>query len=76
VLTIALEQLEQKFALSEGVASSDDLDLYQRMSSALRRLLESVHSGLERRAKDVTSDTDDERFLHMLEAADAEEASP
>lgn len=50
VMTTELEQLEAKFA-NAGAASADDLDLYQRTASALRRLLESV--GLERRAKTI-----------------------
>jgi hypothetical protein len=55
VLTTELEQLEVKFALA-GEASPNDLDLYQRVSNSLRRLLESV--GLERRARDVTEGND------------------
>jgi hypothetical protein len=50
-LTVELERLELKFA-KEGEASTADLDLYQRTSNSLRRLLEAV--GLERRMKDVT----------------------
>ena len=50
-LTVELELLELKFARAGG-ASGDDLDLYSRASSNLRRLLESV--GLRRRPKDVT----------------------
>jgi hypothetical protein len=50
-LTVELERLELKFA-KEGEASTGDLDLYQRTSNSLRRLLESV--GLERRMRDVT----------------------
>jgi hypothetical protein len=49
-LTVELEQLEARFAVA-GQASTDDLDLYQRCASSLRRLLESV--GLERRARPV-----------------------
>jgi hypothetical protein len=50
VLTTELERLEVKFALA-GQASADDIDLYSRAASNLRRLLEAV--GLQRRAKDV-----------------------
>ena len=50
VLTTELERMEQRFAQS-GEASVQDLDLYQRTSGSLRRLLESV--GLERRTKPV-----------------------
>lgn len=50
-LTIALEQLEASFA-ENGNAPIDQLDLYQRTSSSLRRLLEAV--GLHRRPGDAT----------------------
>lgn len=50
VLTTELERLEVKFALGEQ-ASPEDLDLYQRTTGNLRRLLEAV--GLQRRAKEV-----------------------
>jgi hypothetical protein len=49
-ITVELERLESKFA--SGEASDRDLDLYQRASGNLRRLLESV--GLQRRQRDVT----------------------
>ena len=49
-LTTELERLEAKFASGEGTPT--DLDLYQRCSGNLRRLLESV--GLQRRSRDVT----------------------
>jgi hypothetical protein len=50
-LTVELERLELKFA-KDGEASASDIDLYQRTSNSLRRLLEAV--GLQRRARDVT----------------------
>jgi hypothetical protein len=50
--TIELELLEQRFAISGKGASSDDLDLYARISNSLRRHLEAI--GLERRSRDVT----------------------
>ena len=51
VLTVELERLERNFALA-GEASTDDIDLYQRVANSLRRLLEAV--GLQRRSRDVT----------------------
>lgn len=51
VIVINIERLELKFAQAEDVAV-EDLDLHQRMSNTLKRLLESL--GLKRRAKDVT----------------------
>jgi hypothetical protein len=55
VIMIALEKMELQFALvdAEGVSASD-LDLYQRLSNSLRRLLREV--GIKRRARDVTPD--------------------
>ena len=53
-ITVELERLESKFA--SGEASDRDLDLYQRASGNLRRLLESV--GLQRRQRDVTPTLD------------------
>ena len=50
VLTTELERLESKFALAEQ-ADQAELDLYQRTSGNLRRLLESI--GLKREQKDV-----------------------
>ena len=50
-LSVELEHLEERFA-NEGQAKPSDLDLYQRTSNSLRRLLEAV--GLKRVARDVT----------------------
>ena len=55
VMTVELERLEAKFA-NAGEASADDLDLYQKLTNSLRRLLESV--GLKRRTRDVTPSLD------------------
>jgi hypothetical protein len=52
-LTVELERLELRFATA-GEATTADLDLYQRTSNSLRRLLEAV--GLERRARNITPD--------------------
>ena len=48
---VELERLEAKFATA-GEASAADLEIYQRCSSALRRLLEAV--GLRRRPRDLS----------------------
>ena len=50
VLTTELERMEALFA-SAGEASPEALDIYSRIASNLRRLLEAV--GLERRAKTI-----------------------
>ena len=49
-LTVELERMESVFA-EAGEASPEQLDLYQRVSNSMRRMLETV--GLERRAKPV-----------------------
>jgi len=50
VLTTELEVLEVRFAKA-GEASADDLEVYQRCSNSLRRLLEAI--GLQRRPREV-----------------------
>src|SRR5690606_15935271 len=50
-LTVELERMESVFA-QDGKAAAADLDLYQRTSGNLRRLLEAV--GIKRRPRDVT----------------------
>ena len=52
MLELQLEMLETKFAGNDGVASSDQLLLYQRTANSTRRLLEAI--GLRRRSRDVT----------------------
>ncbi len=47
-LEVNLEQLESKMSVGQGV----DLDVFNRLSGNLRRILESI--GLERRSKDIT----------------------
>lgn len=54
VITIALEGLELKFAQSSDPALAADLDLYQRMSNTLNRLLKTI--GIKRKPRDVTPD--------------------
>ena len=55
MLTLQLELLDQKFA-TDGEAGRADLELYQRVSNTLRRLLEAL--GLQRRPRDVTPTLD------------------
>jgi hypothetical protein len=52
VIEVELERLETKFASGEGTGS--DLDLYQRASGNLRRLLEAT--GLRRRARVINTE--------------------
>lgn len=51
-LTVELEHLEQKFALSGDGATESQLKTYQMTVNTLRRTLEAL--GLKRRARDVT----------------------
>jgi hypothetical protein len=52
VLTVQLELMETRFALA-GDATAEELDLYSRCASNMRRLLESV--GIRRRPRQVLS---------------------
>lgn len=52
-IVIQLEKMEMRMA-TEDEASANLLDLYQRMSNTLRRMLESL--GLKRRTRDITPD--------------------
>jgi hypothetical protein len=74
VLTVELERLEARFATA-GEASAEDLDVYARVASNLRRMLESV--GLRRRPREVESLS---QYLAALPAEDSpnadEAASP
>jgi hypothetical protein len=63
ILCVELENLEVQFAKA-GAAEPAALDLYQRTSNSLRRLLEGV--GLRRRPKDVTPDLPS--YLSEIEA--------
>jgi hypothetical protein len=65
VLTVELERLEAKFALA-GEASAEELDVYSRIASNLRRLLEAI--GLQRRPKNVTPSLGD--YLASLKQVD------
>lgn len=56
-ITISLEKMEMRMATDDEDTPAFTLDLYQRLSNSLRRLLESV--GLKRRAKDITPDLND-----------------
>jgi hypothetical protein len=51
---VEMEQLAAR--MSEGAATSDDVDLYNRLGGNLRRHLETL--GLQRRQQDVSDDID------------------
>lgn len=53
MLTLQLELIEQRWAMREDeVVGPNQLDVYQRMTGTLRRVLETL--GLERRPRDLT----------------------
>jgi hypothetical protein len=72
-LTVELERLEAKFALTAGHADIVDLEVYQRCANSLRRLLETIHSGLQRRAKQINELTLDE-IASEIAASKSEDA--
>lgn len=57
-LTVQLEIMESKFA-QDGGADTRELDVYQRTSNSLRRLLESLGIHRGRVARDVTPSLDE-----------------
>ena len=66
VLQVECELREAKFA-EAGEASDQQIEVYQRVSNSLHRLLESLSlGGLQRRAKDVTPDL--QTYLRTREA--------
>jgi hypothetical protein len=54
MLTLQCELMERNWAENDGVASAKQIEVYQRTSNSLRRLLETL--GLKRRAREVTPD--------------------
>lgn len=54
MLTLQLEMLESRFVENEGAATVKQLAEYQRASSSLRRLIESLGLHTGRRQRDVT----------------------
>ena len=74
MLELQMEMLETRFADNDGVATAEQLLLYQRTANSTRRLLELV--GLRRRPKDITGlslgEVLREGIRRDREAADAE----
>jgi hypothetical protein len=62
IMTVQLEQMESKFAL-EGITDAAALDVYQRTTNSLRRLLESlgIHKG--RKPRTINEPTDLHEYL-------------
>ena len=67
-LTIELERLEAKFSTLPNGPRDSDLDMYQRCSNSLRRLLETI--GIKRVPRDVTPTL--QGFLSDLKGKDDE----
>jgi hypothetical protein len=73
MLTLQLELMEQRWAANEDqVVGANQLDVYQRMTGALRRVLETL--GLQRRLRDVTPTLSD--ILRAPPPTNGEEAEP
>jgi hypothetical protein len=72
MLTLQLEMMEQRWAANEGEASTKQIETYQRVTGALRRLLESL--GLQRRSRDVTPTLDQYLRMRRQQEAEAEAA--
>jgi hypothetical protein len=71
VLTVELERLERQFALA-GEADPETLELYGRVASNMRRMLEAV--GLERCSRTVTANAGvGQLYLDALRRANSEE---
>src|SRR5262249_5282045 len=69
--TIALEQIEQRMAATEGAITHTDMDLYQRGCGHLTRMLKTL--GLERKTKDITIAS---RLQELYEFEDSLKSSP
>jgi hypothetical protein len=74
MIELQCELLDAKFANNGGEASAFDLERYQRSSNTLRRLLETLSKGLERRAKDMTPTLD--QYLAQLNKRDGPSVAP
>ena len=74
-ITVELEWIEQKFALSSTGPSADQLDMYLRGSNSLRRLLEAI--GLKRVMRDVTPTLESigEEIARERDAAELEDVA-
>jgi len=71
MLTLQSETMERRWATeADGEASTKQLEVYQRTSNSLRRLLESL--GLRRRPRDVTPPTL-ERYATLALSAEVAE---
>jgi hypothetical protein len=74
-LTVELERLEAKFAAA-GAADPNDLEVYQRCANTLRRLLEAVLPGMQRRPRDVGPTLGDLLRADIEQQRERDEAQP
>ena len=67
LLQLQLEMMEQKFARREdNSATGKEIEVYQRASGALRRLLESLGLHEGRRPRDVTNTFDMNKLIDAV----------
>jgi hypothetical protein len=59
MLALQLEMMESRWAQNEGEASPKQIEVYQRVTGALRRLIESLGLHQGRKARDVTPTIDE-----------------
>jgi len=69
MMTLQLEMMEQRWAQNGGEGSTQQVETYQKVTGALRRVLESL--GLKRRPRDVTPRLDE--YLRRSERREAAE---
>jgi hypothetical protein len=70
MLQLQLEMIEAKLDANAGEATAQQLEVYQRCSNSLRRLVESLGLNSGRKARDVTS------LGEILRGRRSEEARP
>jgi len=73
MLELQCEMLETAFAANDGMATSHQLQLYQRTANSTRRLLEAI--GLKRAQRDITPDLDQYMASKRRKAEEAEEVA-
>src|SRR5262249_53701142 len=69
MLELQCELMESRFAANQGEASLKQLEIYQRASSALRRLIESLGLNAGRKPRDITP-ADPLDYAAKLQAAE------
>jgi hypothetical protein len=70
-LQVELEQMDGRLSLGQEV----DLDVYQRVTNTLRRVLESLGLNTGRKPRDITDESDTAKLNRLLDLAAEEEAA-